>query len=208
MRATWLWTAVLLGAVTGCGEGRAIFTVDVFSFLKGTGGDTLRLTPDPLPPMPPATAFVDSSTPVGVNLPGGLSSSIVDRRGEPDELREPLVRDFLGERPEPGRGLRQRAGPDGRSRLVSSSDDQHPDRRAESCRGREGSVQRFRIVRRCPGLDFQYRCRGTENDAQADPAAGEGRHTRQNLLRRSTNTSRRDVSRRRPANTESRDAFA
>ncbi len=78
MRATWLWTAVLLGAVTGCGEGRAIFTVDVFSFLKGTGGDTLRLTPDPLPPMPPATAFVDSSTPVGVNLPGGLSSSIVD----------------------------------------------------------------------------------------------------------------------------------
>src|SRR5207249_1150404 len=48
------------------------------SFLKGTGGDTLRLTPDPLPPMPPATAFVDSSTPVGVNLPGGLSSSIVD----------------------------------------------------------------------------------------------------------------------------------
>ena len=78
MRATWLWTAVLLGVLTGCGEGRAIFTVDVFSFLKGTGGDTLRLTPDPLPPMPPATTFVDSTTPVGVNLPGGLSSSIVD----------------------------------------------------------------------------------------------------------------------------------
>jgi hypothetical protein len=78
MGAKWLWTAVLLAVVTGCGEGRAIFNVDVYSFLKGGGRDTLRLTPDPLPPMPPGTTISDSITPVGVNLPGGLGSSIVD----------------------------------------------------------------------------------------------------------------------------------
>ena len=78
MRAKWLWTAVVLAAVTGCGEGRAILNVDIYSFLTGTGGDTLRLTPDPLPPMPPGTSITDSITPVGVNLPGGLGSSLVD----------------------------------------------------------------------------------------------------------------------------------
>ncbi|HXL33378.1 MAG TPA: hypothetical protein VN953_00510 [Gemmatimonadales bacterium] len=78
MRAKWLWTAVVLAAVTGCGEGRAILNVDIYSFLTGTGGDTLRLTPDPLPPMPPGTSVTDSITPVGVNLPGGLGSSLVD----------------------------------------------------------------------------------------------------------------------------------
>jgi len=76
MRATWLWTAVLLGVLTGCGEGRAIFTVDVFSFLKGTGGDTLRLTPDPLPPMPPATAFVGSIDVANPTSSGSLSYAI------------------------------------------------------------------------------------------------------------------------------------
>ena len=78
MRAKWIWTAVLLTAVAGCGEGRVIFNVDIYSFLTGTGGDTLRLTPDPLPPMPPGTTITDSITPVGVNLPGGMGSSLVD----------------------------------------------------------------------------------------------------------------------------------
>src|SRR3989440_12176472 len=75
------WHVVALGCAVvaaGCGQGRAIFNVDVYSFIKGTGGDTLRLTPDPLPPMPPATTIRDSIPPVGVNLPGGLGSSIVD----------------------------------------------------------------------------------------------------------------------------------
>ena len=78
MRATWLWTAVLLAAVTGCGEGRLIFDVDLYSFLAGTAADTVRLTPDPLPPLPPGTTVTDSITPIGVSLPGGLGSSLVD----------------------------------------------------------------------------------------------------------------------------------
>jgi hypothetical protein len=78
MRATWVWTTVLLVAVAGCGEGRAIINVDIYSFLAGTGGDTVRLTPDPLPPLPPGTTITDSIPPVGVSLPGGLSSSLVD----------------------------------------------------------------------------------------------------------------------------------
>src|SRR2546430_11874390 len=50
MKAKWLGVAlgcaVLAGGAAGCGQGRAIFNVDVYSFLKGTGRDTLRLPPD------------------------------------------------------------------------------------------------------------------------------------------------------------------
>src|SRR5256885_16044186 len=65
------------GGAAGCGQGRAIFNVDVYSFLKGTGRDTLRLPPDPLPPLPPSTTVTDSVTPIAVHLPGA-GSSIVD----------------------------------------------------------------------------------------------------------------------------------
>ena len=41
MRAKWLWVAALAAAVVGCGEGRAIFDIDVFSFLSPTNADTL-----------------------------------------------------------------------------------------------------------------------------------------------------------------------
>src|SRR2546422_2208569 len=69
-----LWAAV----ATGCGEGRAIFSIDVHSFMTG-GTDTLRLPPDPLPGLPPGpTPRRDSITPVGVDLPTAMSSSIVD----------------------------------------------------------------------------------------------------------------------------------
>ncbi len=74
------WHVVALGCAVvaaGCGQGRAIFNVDVYSFLKGTGQDTLRLPPDPLPPLPPSTTVTDSVTPIAVNLPGA-GSSIVD----------------------------------------------------------------------------------------------------------------------------------
>src|SRR5256886_13429414 len=74
------WHVVALGCAVvaaGCGQGRAIFNVDVYSFLKGTGKDTLRLPPDPLPPLPPSTTVTDSVTPIAVNLPGA-GSSIVD----------------------------------------------------------------------------------------------------------------------------------
>ncbi len=81
MKAKWLGVAlgcaVLAGGAAGCGQGRAIFNVDVYSFLKGTGRDTLRLPPDPLPPLPPSTTVTDSVTPIAVNLPGA-GSSIVD----------------------------------------------------------------------------------------------------------------------------------
>src|SRR5437667_12728365 len=81
MKAKWLGVAlgcaVLAGGAAGCGQGRVIFNVDVYSFLKGTGRDTLRLPPDPLPPLPPSTTVTDSVTPIAVNLPGA-GPSIVD----------------------------------------------------------------------------------------------------------------------------------
>ena len=74
-----VFRVMLLAAVAaGCGEGRAIFSIDVHSFMTG-GTDTLRLPPDPLPGLPPGpTPVRDSITPVGVDLPTAMSSSIVD----------------------------------------------------------------------------------------------------------------------------------
>lgn len=41
MRAQWVRMLCLAGLVAGCGKGEAIFNVDVSSFLKGTGKDTV-----------------------------------------------------------------------------------------------------------------------------------------------------------------------
>jgi hypothetical protein len=71
MRAKWLWTTWLAGLVAACGEGHAIFNVDVYSFLKGTGDDSIAYF------VPPAVADSASSTPRRVDLPGA-GSSIVD----------------------------------------------------------------------------------------------------------------------------------
>ena len=72
MKAKWLGVVLLSAAVAAaCGEGRAIFNVDVYSFLKGTGSDTV---PYFVPPGPPVGA---ASTPRKINLPGA-GSSIVD----------------------------------------------------------------------------------------------------------------------------------
>jgi hypothetical protein len=71
MRARWLAVAALVGAVA-CGMGHAVFNVDVYSFIKGTGQDTI---PYFVPPGP--TPVSASSTPQKINLPGA-GSSIVD----------------------------------------------------------------------------------------------------------------------------------
>jgi hypothetical protein len=72
MRATWVGTAMLLAAVTGCGAGRAIFDIDVFSFLQSAKADTLPYV-GPLPPGVPDT--IPAQT---VNSLGLATSSIVD----------------------------------------------------------------------------------------------------------------------------------
>jgi hypothetical protein len=79
MNAKWLGAAFVSAAVAvGCGEGRAIFNVDVHSFIAGSGSDTLRLTPDPFPGLPPGTIVSDSIDPVGVDLPSAMGSSTVE----------------------------------------------------------------------------------------------------------------------------------
>jgi len=72
MRATWLWMTVLAGLAVGCGEGHAIFNVDVYSFIKGTGDDMISYFIPPGPALDSA-----SSTPRRIDLPGA-GSSIVD----------------------------------------------------------------------------------------------------------------------------------
>src|SRR2546425_10996430 len=72
MKAKWLGLALASAAVAaGCGEGRAIFNVDVYSFLKGTGRDTVPYL------VPPGLSGSGTSTPQKINLPGA-GSSIVD----------------------------------------------------------------------------------------------------------------------------------
>ena len=70
MRA--LLTALLAVVVMACGEGRAIFNVDVYSFIQGTGEDTIPYA------VPPASSGTVSNTPQEINLPPGFGSSIVD----------------------------------------------------------------------------------------------------------------------------------
>ena len=62
--------AALLSAA--CGEGRAIFNVDVHSFIEGSGNDTIPYA------IPPASSGTVSNTPQEINLPPGFGSSIVD----------------------------------------------------------------------------------------------------------------------------------
>lgn len=61
--------AALLSAA--CGEGRAIFNIDLYSFLAGSGNDTVPYA------VPPASS-VDSFTVQRIVLPPGFGSSIVD----------------------------------------------------------------------------------------------------------------------------------
>src|SRR5438046_5663707 len=72
MRAKWLCLVALTAAAVGCGEGRAIFDIDVFSFLSGAKADTLPYV-GPLPPGVPDTVPVQTVRSLGF---GG--SSVVD----------------------------------------------------------------------------------------------------------------------------------
>ncbi len=72
MRATasaLMVVAALLSAA--CGEGRAIFNVDVYSFIQGTGKDTI---PYAIPPSSSGSASKEQK----INLPPGFGSSVVD----------------------------------------------------------------------------------------------------------------------------------
>jgi hypothetical protein len=71
MKAKWLGLALGCAVVAGCGQGRAIFNVDVYSFLKGTGEDAVTYV------LAPGVSGTASSTPQKINLPGA-GSSIVD----------------------------------------------------------------------------------------------------------------------------------
>ena len=68
MRAKWLCLVALTAAAVGCGEGRAIFDIDVFSFLSGANADTL-------PYVGPLSATIPVQT---IRSLGLGSSSIVD----------------------------------------------------------------------------------------------------------------------------------
>lgn len=63
--------AGLLMFVAACGQGKAIFNVDVYSFMAGSGKDTI---PYIVPPLGSASA----STYQRIHLPPGFGKSIVD----------------------------------------------------------------------------------------------------------------------------------
>ena len=68
-----LGLAAALLAAGGCGEGRVIFNVDVYSFLRGTGQDTI---PYAVPPLTPNLAV--SNVPERFRLLQGAGNSVVD----------------------------------------------------------------------------------------------------------------------------------
>lgn len=73
MRVKWLGVMMLAALGAGCGEGNAIFVVDAYSFIQGTGADTVPYF------IPPGTADT-VNVPQRISLPG-IGSSIVDSVG-------------------------------------------------------------------------------------------------------------------------------
>lgn len=65
------FAAALLVFVAACGEGRAIFNIDVQSFMAGSGSDTIPYA------IPPASSG-SASTFQMIVLPGGFGNSVVD----------------------------------------------------------------------------------------------------------------------------------
>jgi len=63
-------TALLALAIAACGTGKAIFNVDAYSFMSGTGRDTIHYA------IPPGGGT--ASTVQKINLPPGFGKSIVD----------------------------------------------------------------------------------------------------------------------------------
>jgi hypothetical protein len=74
MKAIRLWPVLVTAALAAaCGEGRAIFTVDVFSFLQSAQHDTLSY----FAPLPLGTPDTIPEQKINV-LPVGSGSSVVD----------------------------------------------------------------------------------------------------------------------------------
>ena len=69
MRAKWLCVVALTAAAAGCGEGRVIFDIDVFSFLSAANAESLPYV-GPLPPGVPDTIPVQTINALGI---GGAS---------------------------------------------------------------------------------------------------------------------------------------
>lgn len=65
------FAVALLVVVSACGQGHAIFNIDVLSFMQGTGKDTIPYF------ITPATS-ASASTVQGITLPPGFGSSVVD----------------------------------------------------------------------------------------------------------------------------------
>lgn len=72
MRARLLCIAALAAMAAACGQGRAIFDIDVYSFLHTSNADTLAYL-GPLPPGVPDTIPVQTVQSIGIG-----TSSIVD----------------------------------------------------------------------------------------------------------------------------------
>jgi hypothetical protein len=72
LRLTWLPVLAGLTAALGCGQGRAIFNVDVLSFIGGEGRDTVHYV------IPGGASGVVDNPPVEVTLLQGLGNSTVD----------------------------------------------------------------------------------------------------------------------------------
>ena len=74
MNKTWVGVALTLaGLAAACGQGRAIFNVDVYSFLQGSKNDTVHYV------VPPVTNNQPAPTPaIKISLVPGLGSSGID----------------------------------------------------------------------------------------------------------------------------------
>jgi len=69
-RRVWLAITAGVALAAGCGVGRTIFNVDVYSFLQGAGNDSVPyLAPSPFDTIPPQLVNL---------LPIGLGSSVVE----------------------------------------------------------------------------------------------------------------------------------
>lgn len=65
--------AAAASVALACGEGHLIFNVDIFSFMSGTGNDTIAV-----PTIPATVGGTVDNTPMSAQLPPGLSNSVVD----------------------------------------------------------------------------------------------------------------------------------
>lgn len=79
MKANWLGAMIVAALLAvACGEGRVIFNVDVYSFMAGTGDDTLRYPPLPVPNIPSGSPPITvQSESVKVVLAPGFENSVV-----------------------------------------------------------------------------------------------------------------------------------